>query len=331
VEPSRRVDAYLTMRWGDDYQRFAVEFKQARVLRDLRNAVWQARKSAEDTGRQMLIVVPYLNDQALALLRDERVSGLDLSGNGIIEVPGRWRFFQRGFQSRFPTQRQSRAPYKGKSALVGRTFLVRPRFEAVIEVQEEIERRGGTLSLSQVSKVLSALQDDLVIRKTKDEIRLLQPAKLLDALVEGYRRPKPKMTLEAKAVLGSTFYAGLLARAEALRMRLVGYDPQRYVVAPETHERLVVYVENWAGLDSGWSSGKVLAKALALEPAPRFGNVVIQTVDEPGVFFDARESDGLRYCPPLEVYLQLMQGGKREQETASQLREQLVARASGEE
>ena len=319
--PSRRVDAYLTLRWGDEAERFATEFKQARVLRDLRNAVWQARERATDTGRPPLLVVPYLNDEALDLLQQESMSGLDLSGNGVVELPGRWRFFQRGFPSRYPTQRQSRAPYRGKSALVGRALLARPWYEAVGEVQEEIERRGGTLSLSQVSKVLSALEDDLVIRKTSDEIQLLQPAKLLDALAEDYRRPKPVETVEAKAALGPAFYAALRARAEARGVRLVGYDPQRYVVAPEARERLVVYVEPGAGSD--------LAAAFELEPAVRFANVVVQAVDEPGVYFDAREADGFRWCAPLEVYVQLMQGGKREQESALQLRADLLATASG--
>jgi hypothetical protein len=225
--PTDDETADVVLRWGQETESFASAMTSARSLGEVRSAVVQAKRRADARGLYPLVVVPYLSDESLALLQDERVSGLDLSGNGIIEVPGRWRFLQRGYPNRYPRKHRSREPYRGKSALVGRALLARPRYEAVGEVHKEIERRGGTLSLSQVSKVLSALEDDLVIRKTSGEIRLLQPAKLLDALAEDYRRPEPTVAVEAKASLGPAFYADLLARAETQGVRLVGYDPQR--------------------------------------------------------------------------------------------------------
>lgn len=324
ARPARGLDASLTLRWGSEAEPFAVAFRQARALRDVRNAAWQVRERAAETRRQALLVVPYLNDDALAFLQAEGVSGLDLSGNGVVEVPGRWRFFQRGFPSRFPTQRKSRSPYQGKSALVGRVLLARPTYGSVSEVQEEIERRGGTLSLSQVSKVLIALEDDLVIRKTRDGtsegIRLLQPKKLLDALAEAYRLPKPARTLETKAELGPQLFDRLTARADEAGARIAGFEPQRYVIAPQSRERLTVYVESAVGSD--------LASVFELDPVARFSNLEIRVVDEPGVYFDLEEDRGFRWCPPLEVYLQFMQGGKREQETALQLRDDLLTQAS---
>ena len=323
-EPSRRGGAYLTLRWGQTPERFAVEFKQARALRDVRNAAWQARSRAAETGRRALLVVPFLNDEALAFLEAEGVSGLDLSGNGIVEVPGRWRFFQRGFPSRFPTQRKSRSPYRGKSALVGRALIARPEYSTVSEVQEEIARRGGTLSLSQVSKVLLALEDDLVIRKTRDGtsegIRLLQPKKLLDGLAEAYRLAQPAHALETKAELGPRLFERLTARAAEAGARIAGFEPQRYVIAPQSRERLTVYVESTVGPD--------LARVFGLDPVARFSNLDIRVMDEPGVYFDLEEDSGFRWCSRLEVYLQLMQGGKREQETALQLRDDLLTQSA---
>lgn len=306
--------------WGPHIERFAAEMKWARSLGEVQGAAWQAQRYAERLGLLPLVIVPYLSERSLGVLREEGVNGIDLSGNGTIEIPGQWWFYQKGNPNRYPRKRRSRATYRGKSALVGRVLLIRPRYEAVGEVQEEIEHRGGVISLSQVSKVLSALEDDLVIRKTGEGIRLLQPKKLLDALAEGYRLPKPTQTLETKAELGPQLFDRLTARAAEAGARIAGFEPQRYVIAPQSRERLTVYVEPAVGSD--------LASVFELDPVSRFSNLDIRVIDEPGVYFDLEEDHGFRWCPPLEVYLQFMQSGKREQEIAQDLRPRLLDPAS---
>ena len=118
--------------------------------------------------------------------------------------------------------------------------------------------------------------------------------------------------------MNGDFLASLRARAGQLGVRVAGYAPQRYVVAPEAREMLVVYVED---------QGLALSHAFGLDYAPRFANVVLHSVDAPTVFFDPHEADGFPWCPPLEVYLHLMAGGKRERASAETLRPALVERA----
>lgn len=163
------------------------------------------------------------------------------------------------------------------------------------------------------------MEDDLVVARKPDEIRLSQPSKLLDALVSGYTRPKPSMIVEAKATLDPGFFANLLNRADALGIRIAGFDPQRYAVAPAARERLRIYVEPSAESD--------LVDAFGIVPAPRFANVAFRVADDPGVYFDLLEADGFRWCPSLQVYLELMQSGKREKEIARQLRDDLLESA----
>jgi hypothetical protein len=248
------------------------------------------------------------------------VSGLDLSGNGWVRVPSRWSFFRRGFRNRFPETKLTKAPYRGKSALVGRALLARPRFETVSEVQEEIERRGGSLSLGQVSKVLSALVDDLVIRRGDEGLRLIQPERLLDSLADAYRRPRTVQEAKLKANLGLELFANLMREAKAGKARIAGYDPTRYVIAPEPGERLLVYVEPRGFLN--------VSRMFQAEPSRRFPNLTIRAINEPGVFFDTVEENRFEWCSPLEVYLHLMQGGKREREAATQLREEILREAT---
>lgn len=319
IESQSGADAYLTLRWEGDRVPFVAEFKNARDLRTLQYAFRQARRWADETGRAPLVVVPYLNDDWLAFLRSEGMNGIDLSGNGWIQISGRWSWFQRGFPNRFPQATRARTPYRGRSALVGRVLLARPRFDTVSEVWEEIQRREGSLSLGQVSKVLSALEDDLIVRRGDDGVRLVQPERLLDSLENGYRGPDVVQEVDLRANLDSDFFAELVKRARAAKVRIAGYAPARYVIAPEPGERLIVYVEP-RGLSA-------VGNVSGAEPSRRFANLTIRAIKEPLVFFDTEEEGGFRWCSRLETYLQLMQGGKREREIASPLREDILAKA----
>ena len=307
--------------WDDQPRWYAAEFRKGRALREVRNAAWQVLdhtySPSPDPEERRLLVMPYLNKASLGVLQEMGVSGLDLCGNGIVQGDG-WWFYQHGNPNRYSKQR-SRAPYRGKSALVGRALMLRPWYETVGEIQEEIEERGASISLSQVSKVLSALEDDLVIRKKGHGVRLLQPKKLLDSLVDAYKVPEPSATLETSVPLQPDLFAHLSERAREAGARIVGFDPQRYVIAPEARERMEVYVEPSIGPD--------LPDALGLDRVSRFSNLVVRVVDEPGVYFDSVEDDDFHWAPPLEVYLQLMQGGKREKEIAADLRGDLLANA----
>lgn len=319
IEPLGGADAYLTLRWEGDRVPFVAEFKNARDLRTLQYAVRQARQRADETGREPLVVVPYLNDDWLSFLRSEGMSGIDLSGNGWVLISGRWSWFQRGLPNRFPEAARTRAPYRGKSALVGRVLLSRPRFDTISDVWEEIQRREGSLSLGQVSKVLSALEDDLVVRKGDDGVRLVQPERLLDSLVDSYRRPDAVREVDLKVGLGPDLFVTLMKRAGVAKARIAGYEPARYLIAPEPGERLLVYVE-----PLGFSSVSSIPQA---ERSRRFANLTIRAIKEPLVFFDTEEEGGFRWCSRLETYLQLMQGGKREREIATPLREEILEKA----
>jgi hypothetical protein len=320
LEPPGGADAYLTLIWEGDRVPFVAEFKNARDLRTLQYAAGQARRWASDTQREPLVVVPYLTDDRLSFLRSEGMSGIDLSGNGWVQVPGRWSWFQRGFPNRFPATRRTRAPYRGKSAFVGRVLLARPRFGSISAVREEIQRREGAVSLSQVSKVLTALEDDLIVRKGDGGVKLIQPERLLDSLVDGYRRPDAIQEANLKADVGPALFASLMNKARAAKARIAGYEPARYLIAPEPRERVLVYVE-----PRGFSSVSNLPQA---EDSRRFANLTIRAIKEPLVFFDNQEDSGFKWCSPLETYLQLMQGGKREQESAAQLREEILDKAT---
>lgn len=323
IQPPGGADAFLSLGWEGDDVPFAAEYKDVRDLRTLRSASVQARRWAAESARQPLVVVPYLSDDWLAYLRAERMNGIDLSGNGCICVPKRWSWFQKGSQNRFRQATRSREPYRGKSALVGRVLLSQPRFRNLADLQSEIQRRQGSLSLGQISKVLTALQEDLVVEKADNGVRLVAPERLLDSLVDGYGPPTAVQQVDLKADVGPELFATIVAGASQAKARVAGYDPARFVIAPEPYERIVVYIE-----PRGFTNVSLMFQS---EVSRRFANISLRAVEDPTVFFDTVEEGGFRWCSRLETYLQLMQGGKREQEVAGPLRVQILGQAGSSE
>ena len=52
----------------------------------------------------------------------------------------------------------------------------------------------------------------------------------------------------------------------------------------------------------------------------RFPNLELIEVEDETVYFDARQEEGFWWASPVQVYLELMTGDKRDQETAEQLK-----------
>jgi hypothetical protein len=65
-------------------------------------------------------------------------------------------------------------------------------------------------------------------------------------------------------------------------------------------------------------------------PADRFPSLSIIQTEDALVYFDARQDEGLVWASPLQTYLELMAGDKRDQETALQVKD-LIFRQLGED
>jgi hypothetical protein len=57
----------------------------------------------------------------------------------------------------------------------------------------------------------------------------------------------------------------------------------------------------------------------------RFPNLELIETEDETAYFDAREVDGFWWSSPVQTYLELMAGDKRDQETAQQVRSLLLA------
>ena len=259
-----------------------------------------------------MVFVPYLSEEQLSQLEREGVSGLDLCGNGLILAPGEMLLYRTGRPNLYPQSGPIKNVFRGASSLIARVFLLRPTYRAVGEIREEIERLGGAVALSTVSKVLAGLEEELIVGRQSGEIRLLQPEKLLQRLVENYRPPeitrrfigKSRVSPEA-LLLGQ---AGWAAEND-LSLCFTGVSSVRFYATMAQEETRSVYCCDIASL----------LKHLGpdVQEQERFPNLELLQINSDVVYFDRRLA---AWASPLQTYLELATGGKREQETAEDVK-----------
>lgn len=313
-------DLTIDFLWQDRRHVFLAEVKRSatpRILeesvRQLRNYLDEAQGTANSAEYFPMLVVPYLSPDGLARLIEANVSGIDLSGNGVVIVPGEWFIYRTGAPNRYPTSAPIKNVFRGTSSLVARVFLIRPKFGSVTEVYEEIKQRGGEITLPTVSKALKGLQEELLIGR-EEKIRLLDPERLLGMLEQNYRRPVGRRRLRVKFLTGrSEGLAAVASNSDANNLRVVGDDPTRYALMPGGEQALNIYTP----------SIETALRGIEFTENSRFPDIEIIETDDQTIYFARRQADGFYWTSPLESYLALQAGGKRERETAEQMRDDI--------
>lgn len=314
--PADEVDAAVRMTWGKKTVRFAAEFQRQSGEKNVADAAEQARALARRFEFEPLVIFPFLDEPALDRLESAGVSGIDLCGNGVVVVPGRWYLRRTGSPNPFRAEGVIKNVYRGASSVVARLFLARPEFDSVQAALDEITRRGGRVSLGTVSKVSKRLADELVIERTLSSfttLRLLQPDKLLDRLTANYAAPVVTQRVSGKL-------RGI--EPAEFRQTLAGWAKRtRNSVALSGASSVAAYaVMARSGPDEYYCTdmdGLLATLGDRFQPADRFAAVTLAETKNEEVYFDRRED---LTASPVQTFLELAAGDKRDQETADQVR-----------
>jgi hypothetical protein len=320
-------DARLDVIWTRQRYSFVAALKARSTPKVLRAALLEARRAATLSNTNPMVIAPYLTEDQIRELEKEGVSGLDLNGNGVVIVPGRLFVSRAGRPNRFPEKSVIKNVYRGKVSTVARVFLLRPEYAAVQEIREEILAREGSVAWSTVSKVLKRLEDDLVVSRESGRIRLIQPDKLLELLAREYRPPKVNREFLGKTRLTNDRLSRTLASAaerKGARLALTGASSVLQYAVLARDEPVTFYCSNLRRLLMGLD-----AKERILEEADRFPNVRVVETEEDIVYFDVRRKRGIPWASPVQTYLELMSGDKRDRETAAQLARELLSKEGG--
>lgn len=298
--------------------RFAVEVKARATPQTVQLAMTQAKAAAQE-GEWPMIQVPFLSPERLVELEREQVSGVDLCGNGVVVVPGRLCVVRSGAPNQYRDSRPLSNPYRGRSAMVARMLLQRPRWESLSELTAAIQAAGVALSLPQASKAVQAMDEDLMVSKSEGAITLREPLRLLDKLGNEWRKPWVLARQALRLPVG-TDWARVLSSNPLLKWAMTGESSvTRYATFSQGGPRRIAV------------SSLPLAITLldgAPEPVPNFADMELLETDEAGFFF-GNETDELsiRWASRLQTWLELQSGDARQQDAAKDLRDQILKEA----
>jgi hypothetical protein len=317
----------LTLRWQKKRYRFAVEMRSLWTPKVITTATDKARKAVARTGLNPLILVPYLAEKSLLDLESQQVSGMDLCGNCVVLVPGELLVLRTGSPNRYGWESAIKNVYRWNSSVVARVFLAVTKFESVNAVLDEIKRRGGNVTIGTVSKVCKRLADDLIIERSENALTrplsLLQADKLLDLLEENYQLPVVRQTFRGKCSLPIEQLLLSLSQWEAKSGGKVVRTGESSVEAYAVMAREPMQSFYCTDL-------KQLLQLLKndVSETERFANVTFRETRDDLVYFDRRS--GL-LAAPVQCFLELAKGDKRDKETADQVRRLLLAPSSQEQ
>jgi hypothetical protein len=320
-ETRERADFLLDIEWKEFAGNFITEIKREGTPKKIEEALYELekyRRNAIDEKREKqffpLVIAPFLSEATLNLLIEREVSGIDLSGNGAVIVPGKIFVYRSGGKNKYPSNAPIKNVFSGISSIVARSFLLNPEYESVGAVVEEITRRGTRVSFSTVSKVLKTLEEELLVSR-QTGIKLIDGKNLLKAIASNYRMPLQKRKITGKVPDVAVALQQICERAEIEKIRYAGFVPSRYTVMPAAEgSPLKIYTE----------SIESLLGAVEFTETNRFPNLELIEAEDATIYFDVRRDDGFFSVSPLEVYLQLMTGGKREKETAENMVDNLL-------
>ena len=324
VNKNRRLDALVEASWKGKIAKFVVECKALWTPKAFEDGLNRLKSLPLPKGYQSLLFLPFLSENQLQELERQGISGIDLCGNGVIIAPDMFAVFRSGGKNRFSSSAPIKNIYRKNSSMVGRVFLLKPIFRAVQEVCADINRRNmlvkrwnkKPMSLSTVSKALSSLEQDLIVKR-KDTIRLLQPDKLLEKLNVNYTFPNIKERVRLKISQQPKNILKLLSElSQRLNLPLLATGKSsvgRYAVM-QRGEVFSVYCPSIAAL----------RERLDGKQTERFPNLELLETEDETLYFDARWGDDFWWASPVQVYLELMAGDKRDRETAEQVKTLLL-------
>ncbi|MFZ5451595.1 MAG: hypothetical protein ACOZF2_06965 [Thermodesulfobacteriota bacterium] len=320
----RRFDALVEASWGNSIVKFVVECKSLSTPKAFQDGLNLLKTSSFPKDYRPLLFLPFLGERQLQELEREGISGIDLCGNGVVVVPGMFAVFRSGKKNRFPSSAPIKNIYRKNSSMVGRVFLIRSNYGTVQEIFEEINRRNmlirrwdsKPMSFSTVSKSLKTLEEDLIVERNRF-IRLIQADKLLEKLSENYSIPNIRERVRLKVPeSGDTLLELVQRQAQTLGLPFVATGASsvmRYAVM-QRGEMLSIFCPRLEGL----------LERLSGSQSDRFPNLEFLETDDETVYFDARQEEDFWWASPVQVYLELMAGDKRDQETAEQVKSYIL-------
>ncbi len=284
---------------------------QPRLARDAVNQLLRCRSAFPEAYG--VFMAPYVSPEAAEICANDGVGHLDLAGNCRLSF-GQVFIRREGIRNPFPQKRDLRSLYAPKSTRVLRVLLMR---RSAWKTQALADEAG--VSLGQVANVKKRLRDREWIAEGDAGFMLTNPQGLLTDWAENYTYRKNtvrdfysmKETDELEAALAKA--CGELDIPYAF----TGFSAARRIAPAVRGQRTMAYIGN---IPEG------LVGRVELKEVPSGANVSLMIPYDDGVFYGARDVEGLRVVCPVQLYLDLKGYKGRGEEAADAVWKQELAK-----
>ncbi len=321
-----RVDAIWLVQSDCGESRLVVEVKRTIWPRDVERVATQLQGSADELAAdRCLIVAPSLTQRTRELLTRWGISFVDLRGNIRLAIPGRVLVAtERGENASAadlsPGSDRIINPFRGKSSRLVRALLAEPRrWWGVTEMAKAVDVSAG-LSV----KTLKTLEEEAYIRRDeKRQVRVADGEPLLRRWAEVAGNAFRTASRFTSPIRSPDELTASLARE--LERLGVGYAVTRLAAArfiePYSPARVVeAYVEG---------DPAQFAQELGLLPVERGESVRLVRPPDAGALQFTQVSEGVKLVSPVQLFVDLTNGGGRESDVAERLFENQLRQGFG--
>lgn len=330
-----RPDGIIEATWREWMQHYAFHYQTRSTPYSIKTAIDRAQGYSAQIGLPPLIVVPYLTRDMLLNLEEQKVSGIDLSGNGVVLAPN-FAVLRSGEPNRSPTTQRKLNVYRGNSSVFTRCFLLRPEFSSLSELRSyalshfaqgesapfnQNNQNKMVLTMSTASKVVQELEEELIVKREERKLLLIDSERLMNNLRTHYVA-RGGSTLAGKTALSVEQVWQRLDEASSpsentkatLKYTATGLGSAARYRVLSGPDRLALYVNNLAAA----------ADLVELRPTRVFPNIELTQNESDLVYFDARREGAEVWASPIQTWLELALGGPREREAVQTLETTLV-------
>jgi len=312
----------------ENQKTFDVNFKVVSVAtpNNLRTKaiVAQREKSKIKKSALLLFVASYIGGKQMDILKELKISWMDLCGNMRIEIPGEVFIEKTGSKNKYPDSVPIKKIFQGTSSLVSRALLLKPEgFKSQYEITDFINSCNGKITKATVSRVIKKLYDELLVEKLRSAIKVKDADALLDNLEKNYTLySKIKSKYRYLIDNEQKFFATIRPSAEyavcgfyAAKLKDLAITEQITIVVKNLDEfkQNIERYYNWQ-----------------LEPDFEYGNLTVIENDEPGVWFNLQRKKADNIVDDIELYLELMNDKPRGPKIAEQLKENILGKFKNE-
>jgi hypothetical protein len=299
-----RADAQINMQGPNGtISTIIVEEKRAVSPRSVLDQLAPQLKTARSLGGHLplLVIAPWLSERTQALLAQEEINYLDLTGNALLRIDNPPFFLQTTGARRnpAPSQRGGASLRGARASRAIRLLLdVRPPY-GVVEIAE-----ATGLNRGYVSRLLEALyREGLIERKPRGPVQDVDVAGLVRRWADGY---DTFQTNQAEPFIAPAGLGRVLERLAA--------DPglgTRGAITGSVAANRLAPVASPALLLLYYDVPALLARDLELLPAEEGANVMLLRPFDPVVFDRGAIEAGLRYAAPSQVAVDCLAGNGR--------------------